>query len=145
MNTETGIWDIGATSDYHIAMLDAEPLPSDMLAHALHMEQQERKARVMSYVHQGHVAIEYDNNPAHICVRIEDELLSDARERFPSITLMARVELAIAAGLSHRKVKQKNDHQVDAFSYAAQGSSYNTPRRGQRHIWMTYDELKDQF
>ena len=67
---------------------------------ALAKEQHLRTSEFGRLCNLGHVRVVEDNNPALITVAIEDERFSDERAKFPSVRLMARLQLAIAAGRS---------------------------------------------
>lgn len=85
----------------------------------------EHHDRMVAFQHmqgQGHVKVVTNEQPAHITVQIEDEYLDDERGRFPTTHLMARLQLAIAAGRSCRNLRKEDqgDHAVDTMSYAMQ-------------------------
>ena len=71
---------------------------------ALAKEQHLRTSEFGLLCNLGHVRVVEDNNPARITVAIEDERFSDERTKFPSVQLMARLQLAIAAGRSEKNV-----------------------------------------
>lgn len=48
----------------------------------------------------GHITVMEDNDPVNIRLRIEDEFFAEPRDRFPSTTLIAKLQLAIYAGRS---------------------------------------------
>lgn len=63
-------------------------------------EHHERTTEMGRLMNLGHVRPVEDNCATHITVEVQDEFFTDVRERFPTTELMARVQLAIAAGRS---------------------------------------------
>lgn len=82
---------------------------------ALAKEQRDRSDVFSALLRAGHVSVMEDNNPALIRVRIEDEYFEEERSRFPSTGLMARLQLAIAAGRTDRDHIHTNE--LDAANY----------------------------
>lgn len=99
-----------------IMLVDDEPIPEVAMARAL--EQHERTSEFDRLCNLGHVRVVQDNCASHITVQIEDEHFTDIREEFPSVQLMARLQLAIAAGRSCRNTPSDwFEHQADAFRH----------------------------
>lgn len=76
---------------------------------ALAREHHDRKNSFRTLQDRGHVHVVNSEKPAHITVQIEDEFIDDDRERFPTTVLMARLQLAIAAGRSCRNLRTNDD------------------------------------
>lgn len=95
---------------------------------ALAKEHHDRTMKLGELVAAGHVTVMEDCDAVRVRVKIEDEVFSEDRERFPTTELMARLQLAIHAGLSERnRVKIMGDnHASDAMAYAALGKSWKS-------------------
>lgn len=78
----------------------------DIVKMALAREQHDRRGAFQNLQAHGHVRIATTEQPAHITVQIEDEFIDDDRERFPTTNLMARLQLAVAAGRSCRNLHE---------------------------------------
>lgn len=74
----------------------------EIVAQAEALERNDRSATVMAWYNAGHVYFVRDMDPDWITVKIEDELLKVARDKFPTAELVAKLSLAIAAGQSER-------------------------------------------
>lgn len=87
---------------------------------ALAKEQHDRNAVFNQLVASGDVSVLMDMNPEIVRVRVDTEIFSDARKSFPSSQLMARVQLALHAGLSDKTASQKermDNHMLDAMRF----------------------------
>lgn len=92
-------------------------------------EHHDRCVMFQRYLKEGHVEVLCDAEPLFVRVQIEDEILKDPRDDFPTTLMMAKLALAIAAGRSHRRQRSENDHTADAMSYAFNaGPQYNYNR-----------------
>lgn len=91
---------------------------------ALAREQHDRRGAFQNLQVHGHVRIATTEQPAHITVQIEDEFIDDDRERFPTTNLMARLQLAVAAGRSCRNLRDEDIYASTNFDYTV-----NTGRR----------------
>lgn len=74
----------------------------DIVKHALKLEADARQAAFNTLVQAGHATVMCDERPDTIRVRVDEEFFTDSREAFPSTVLMAKLQLAIAAGQSDR-------------------------------------------
>lgn len=82
-------------------------------------EHHERCVMFQRYLKEGHVEVLCDAEPLFVRVQIEDEILRDPRDDFPTTLMMAKLALAIAAGRSHRRLQRiESYHAADAMSYA---------------------------
>lgn len=98
---------------------------------ALAKEHHNRAKQVEKLILAGHVSVVEDDNPAFIRVRIEDEFFQDERSRFPSTTMIARLQLAIQAGRSDRN---RIVHEQIADHAAADSMHYTLGKYG-RSNW----------
>lgn len=78
----------------------------DLVRLALAKEMHERSEVFQRLCRQGHVIVLQENDPVTIRCRVGDELFECERNCFPSIELMARVQLAVHAGLTCRGMAQ---------------------------------------
>ena len=69
---------------------------------ALAKEQHDRRRTVDIWLMAGDAMLLGDCNPATITLQIEDEKFSCDREKFPTVEMVARMQLAIHAGQSCR-------------------------------------------
>lgn len=92
---------------------------------ALAKEHHERTGVVGLLMNQGHVTILKDEDPAFIRLQIEDEIFKEERARFPTTTLIARLQLAIHAGKSERNVERVEVASRNMAKHAALGMSYH--------------------
>lgn len=76
---------------------------------ALAREHHDRRGAFQNLQAQGHVRLVETADPARIHVQVEDEVLHDERARFPTTVLMAKLQLAIAAGRSCHNVNWDRD------------------------------------
>lgn len=104
-------------------------------------EHHARFKRISTLIAQGHIRVVDDNNADAISVQIEGEVFSSARMDFPTIELLARVELAIAAGRSElHAIKMGSsppdprDHYYDAMQYIIRKDWSVNYRRGNNSI-----------
>lgn len=75
---------------------------------ALAKEHHERTGVIGLLMNQGHIKVLPDEDPAFIRLQIEDEIFKEERARFPTTTLIARLQLAIHAGKSERNVERNS-------------------------------------
>lgn len=86
---------------------------------ALAKEKHDRTVVINALFQAGHVQVMADDDPINIRIRIEDEFFAEPRDVFPTTNLIARVQLALQAGLSERnRPRIENYHAADAMSYA---------------------------
>lgn len=64
----------------------------------------ERTLLIGQWRNEGHITVIDDESrdAAYVHLRIEDEVFADPRDRFPSVELIAKLQLAIHAGRSDR-------------------------------------------
>jgi hypothetical protein len=101
-----------------IMLVDDEPIPEVEIARAA--EHHSRTTEFGRLCNEGHVRVLNDDDPLTIRCKVENEVFSCRRDIFPTTELMARLQLAIAAGLTCRKLPRTefHHHQVDAYAYA---------------------------
>lgn len=106
-----------------IMLIDDDPVSEAKMA--LAKEHHDRTSAFGRLCNEGHVKVVEDNDPINIRCRIEDEFFAEERSRFPSTLLMAKLQLAIAAGRSCRNDPKDEtetaQHQLDAYRYAYGG------------------------
>lgn len=100
-----------------------------MIKLALAKEHHDRASLIGLWTNQGNISILQTDDPGTITVRLDDEFFSEARDKFPTSTLIARLQLAIASGRSDR-----NNPAV--AQELAQVHHIGTPRRS-----LTRDEI----
>lgn len=91
--------------EYEMRMVISDhPVQEALMAKA--KDHHERATLVGTWFNKGHIIIrkEDQESPAFIALRMEDELFVDPRDRFPTVELIARIQLALHAGRSHTKV-----------------------------------------
>lgn len=94
-----------------IMLIDDEPIPEVEMA--LAQEQHNRTSEFGRLCNEGHVRVLLDCDPNYVRCEIEGEIFSELRENFPSIVLMARLQLAIASGRSCKNQPPERDHAVE--------------------------------
>lgn len=108
---------------------------------ALAKEHHERTTEFGRLCNLGHVNVVEDNCATHITVEIEGEYFTDIREKFPTTQLMARLQLAIAAGRSENNGSvftiDKMEHMIKQL--AAYRDIYPQPQWG-NHRQFVHDE-----
>jgi len=109
-------------------IVDDVPISEIRMARA--KEHEARRDAFGKLVAVGHVKILLDCDPEVIRVQVEDEIFTDARTDFPSIVLMARLQLAIAAGQSSQNSPRDEYDTVDAMRYAMHN-----------HVALSYDQI----
>lgn len=79
-----------------------ENLEQDIVNLAKAHQVQEHVSRIGKWVNERHVRVMEDDDPNNVRLRIEDIYFAEPRDQFPSVTLMAKMALAIAVGKSER-------------------------------------------
>lgn len=101
-------------------LVDDAPIPEVAMARAA--EHHARTTEFGRICNEGHVRVINDDDPLNIRCKVENEVFSCPRDVFPTTELMARLQLAIAAGLSCTKLpREEFEHQMDAYRYMIQG------------------------
>ena len=87
-------------------VISDDPVAEALMAKAKALH--ERATRIGKLFTAGHIVTlrEDQTSPAFVAIRIEDEVIVDPRNAFPTVELMARIELALHAGRSHNKVTE---------------------------------------
>lgn len=118
--------------------------PVDDVKMAMAREKHDREQRISALVGSCHVSIMCDDDPVNVRLRIEDQFFSEPRERFPSIKMVADIELALAAGLSDRLTRLDEQREAEIMSYhATDALVYSHPgRRAPNYSWLS--ELVDR-
>ncbi len=105
-----------------IMLIDDNPISEVKIA--LAKEHHDRTDVFSNLCRAGHVKVSADNNPAMISCENEGEIFTEERNHFPSTVLMARLQLAVAAGRSCTNTPSDTEHasviqhQLDAYRYA---------------------------
>jgi hypothetical protein len=123
-----------------IMLIDDAPIPEVAMARA--QEHHERTSTFGRLCNEGHVKVLLDCDPVSVRCEIEGEIFTEARDQFPSTVLMARLQLAIAAGQSCKNRPPELDHAVDAMRYA-----WSHAYRGMTHdaVWLDEAHGYDAF
>lgn len=107
-----------------LMLIDDDPVSEVKMA--LAKEHHDRTSEFGRLCNIGHVKVVEDNDPINIRCRIEDEYFAEERTRFPSTLLMAKMQLAIAAGRSCRNERdikaEVAQHKLDTYRYTYGGA-----------------------
>lgn len=93
--------------------------PAEDVQLARSKEQHVRHDLILQWEREGHLNFMIDNDPGVIRVQIGDEVFPCARDKFPTTTLVARLQLAIASGQSNRN---KSPRVLDDYDPLAAGT-----------------------
>lgn len=75
---------------------------ADLIKEAMYREWKARREEFARLQAHGYVSVMADEQPDVIRVRIDQEYFTDKRDVFPTTRLMARLQLAVAAGQTDR-------------------------------------------
>jgi hypothetical protein len=88
----------------------SDDLSDDIVALAK-IEQIHRRVSQLGYwINEGHCRV-MKQDADHVCIRVNTEFFRDRTEDFPTETLMARISLALASGITDR------DHRPPIMDY----------------------------
>lgn len=84
-------------------LITDDPTTLDDIVKMARVAEQEVRARTMhGWIDSGDVSIVLDDDPHNTSVRVGTEVFSDPRDQFPTIATLARVQLALHAGVTSR-------------------------------------------
>lgn len=83
---------------------DDDNVLEDIVLMAQAKERLDRTTLFGKWINEGHVTVLPEDNPYYITVQIEDERHREERGEFPSVALIAKLQLAIHAGRSDRNL-----------------------------------------
>lgn len=109
------------------------------LATALH----ERTGRIGAWCNKGVISVVEDNDPLNVRLRMEDVYFSEPRAVFPSIELIAKIALAINAGLDDGQRPRIESYKgADEISYGVAAHKHYE-RYASNRVWV--DELEHAY
>lgn len=84
-------------------LITDDPTTSDDIVKMARVAELEVRARTMhGWIDSGDVNIILDDDPLNIRIQVGTEVFADPRDQFPTIATLARVQLALHAGLTSK-------------------------------------------
>lgn len=109
----------GLTLRSHMKLIITDDAPVNDVKMALAKERHDRQQKIYELFGEGHCSADMESGHPIVTVAIEGEVFREARDVFPTVGLMARLQLAINAGQSNRNLGAGPGptHAADAMAY----------------------------